>query len=172
MTPAREPVHIRWMIRRDMPEVLAISAVSGYPWAEEQFCRRLRKRNVIGMVAEGGEWGHEYTPVIAGYMVYHLDRSTLTLLALAVEPTWRRQGVGAALMRRLRQKLQRHGRDRLVARARETDDRAIHWLRSQGLRAVGVERDCYPDCDGYLFSAVAEPAEPSPKKGGGLWQDC
>ena len=47
------PVHIRWMIRRDMPEVLQIEQESfEFPWTEEDFLRCLRQRNCIGMVAE------------------------------------------------------------------------------------------------------------------------
>ncbi len=46
-------VHIRWMIRRDMPEVLAIEATSfEFPWLDDDFVRTLRRRNCIGMVAE------------------------------------------------------------------------------------------------------------------------
>jgi len=44
-------VHIRWMIRRDMPEVLDIESGSfEFPWSEEDFIRCLRQRNCIGMV--------------------------------------------------------------------------------------------------------------------------
>ena len=53
---AQVRVHIRWMIRRDMPEVLAIEHASfEFPWCEEEFLRVLRQRNCIGMVAEYGE---------------------------------------------------------------------------------------------------------------------
>ena len=46
-------VHIRWMIRRDMSEVLEIEKSSfEFPWSEEDFIRCLRQRNCIGMVAE------------------------------------------------------------------------------------------------------------------------
>ena len=46
-------VHIRWMIRRDMPEVLDVERSSfEFPWAEDDFIRCLRQRNCIGMVAE------------------------------------------------------------------------------------------------------------------------
>ena len=49
-------VHIRWMIRRDMPEVLQTEQESfDYSWTEEDFLRCLRQRNCIGMVAEQGE---------------------------------------------------------------------------------------------------------------------
>src|SRR4051812_2604533 len=48
-------VHIRWMIRRDMAEVLEIErSAFEFPWFEEEFIRCLRQRNCIGMVAEHG----------------------------------------------------------------------------------------------------------------------
>jgi ribosomal-protein-alanine N-acetyltransferase len=59
------------MIRRDMPEVLAIEHASfEYPWCEEEFLRVLRQRNCIGMVAEQGER-------IVGFMVYELHRNKI-----------------------------------------------------------------------------------------------
>ncbi len=45
-------VQIRWMIRRDMAEVLRIERESfEYHWTEEDFLCCLRQRNCIGMVA-------------------------------------------------------------------------------------------------------------------------
>jgi len=45
-------VHIRWMIRRDMQEVLqAEQQCFDQSWTEEDFLRCLRQRNCIGMVA-------------------------------------------------------------------------------------------------------------------------
>ncbi len=66
-TKAQVRVHIRWMIRRDMPEVLAIEHASfEFPWCEEEFLRVLRQRNCIGMVAE-----HARSRVV-GFMIYEL----------------------------------------------------------------------------------------------------
>ena len=44
---------IRWLIRRDMDDVLAIERASfQFPWTEEEFLCCLRQRNCIGTVAE------------------------------------------------------------------------------------------------------------------------
>ena len=52
------------MIRRDMPEVLAIEGESfEFPWLEDDFIHCLRQRNCIGMVAE-----HEDR--VVGFMIY------------------------------------------------------------------------------------------------------
>ena len=82
-------VHIRWMIRRDMPEVLQTEQESfEYAWTEEDFLRCLRQRNCIGMVAEQGE-------KVVGFMIYELHKAKLHILNFAVNPAWRRNGVGA-----------------------------------------------------------------------------
>ena len=42
-------VHVRWMVRRDMPEVLEIEGESfDFPWSEEDFIRCLRQRDCSG----------------------------------------------------------------------------------------------------------------------------
>src|SRR3989475_11299114 len=82
-------VHIRWMIRRDMPEVLQAEQLSfEFAWTEEDFLRCLRQRNCIGMVAEQGE-------KVVGFMIYELHKSKLHILNFAVHPSWRRGGVCA-----------------------------------------------------------------------------
>src|SRR5262245_30732838 len=89
------PVHIRWMIRRDMPEVLAIEDQSfEFPWAEDDFIRCLRQRNCIGMVAEHNER-------VAGFMIYELHKSKLHILNFAVESHLRRRGVGRQMVKKL-----------------------------------------------------------------------
>ena len=55
---ATKNAHIRWMIRRDMPDVLGIeSNCFEFSWTEDDFIRCLRQRNCIGMVAEMAESG-------------------------------------------------------------------------------------------------------------------
>ena len=94
-TPVQEStrVHIRYMIRRDMPEVLAIEQASFQcPWIEEEFLSYLRERNTIGMVAEVGE-------KVVAFFIYELHEKHLTLLNLAVHPDYRRQGIGRCVHR-------------------------------------------------------------------------
>ena len=72
-------VHIRWMIRRDMPEVLAIEhAHESTPWPEEEFIWVLRQRNCIGMVCEDRD-------KIVGFMVYELYRTRINILKIVLK---------------------------------------------------------------------------------------
>src|SRR5437868_11165947 len=92
-------VHIRWMIRRDMPEVLQTEQQSfEFAWTEEDFLRCLRQRNCIGMVAEQGER-------VVGFMIYELHKQKLHILNFAVHPQFRRHGVALRMVRRLSARL-------------------------------------------------------------------
>jgi ribosomal-protein-alanine N-acetyltransferase len=132
-------VHIRWMIRRDMPEVLVAEQASfEYAWTEEDFLRCLRQRNCIGMVAEQGE-------KVVGFMIYELHKAKLHILNFAVSPTFRRLGVGGQMVAKLISKLSSHRRTRITLEVRETNLPAQLFFRAQGFKAVRVLRAYYED---------------------------
>jgi [ribosomal protein S18]-alanine N-acetyltransferase len=132
-------VHIRWMIRRDMPEVLHTEQQSfEYAWTEEDFLRCLRQRNCIGMVAEQGE-------KVVGFMIYELHKSKLHILNFAVNPSWRRCGVGAQMVAKLISKLSSHRRTRITLEVRETNLPAQLFFSRQNFKAVRVLRGYYED---------------------------
>jgi ribosomal-protein-alanine N-acetyltransferase len=140
-------VHIRWMIRRDMPEVLQTEQESfEYAWTEEDFLRCLRQRNCIGMVAEQGE-------KVVGFMIYELHKAKLHILNFAVHPTCRRGGVGAQMVAKLISKLSSHRRTRITLEVRETNLAAQLFFRAQGFKAVRVLRNFYEDSgeDAFLM---------------------
>ncbi len=132
-------VHIRWMIRRDMPEALDIEAESfEFPWLEEDFIRCLRQRNCIGMVAE-------HDDRVVGFMIYELNKTRLHILNFAVSPECRRSGVGSQMLAKLIGKLSAQRRSRIVLEVRETNLAAQLFFRDNGFRAVSVLRDYYED---------------------------
>jgi [ribosomal protein S18]-alanine N-acetyltransferase len=140
-------VHIRWMIRRDMPEVLHTEQESfEFAWTEEDFLRCLRQRNCIGMVAEQGER-------VVGFMIYELHKNKLHILNFAVHPSYRRAGVGTQMVAKLISKLSSHRRTRITLEVRETNLAAQLFFRSQEFRALRVLRTFYEDSgeDAYLL---------------------
>ena len=153
-------VHIRWMIRRDMPEVLEIEKSSfEFPWSEEDFIRCLRQRNCIGMVAE-------YDESVVGFMIYELHKNQLHVLNFAVRPDFRRRAVGSQMVNKLVGKLSQQRRNRVVLEIRETNLAAQLFFRNSDFRAVSVLRDYYDDTteDAYVmqyrFKAASKPLEP------------
>jgi ribosomal-protein-alanine N-acetyltransferase len=134
-------VHIRWMIRRDMPAVLGIENKSfEFSWNEEDFIRCLRQRNCIGMVAEEDD-------KVVGFMIYELHKNRLHILNFAVEPGQRRGGVGLAMVSKLLGKLSQERRNRIMLEVRETNLEAQLFFKSIGFKAVSVLRDFYEDSD-------------------------
>lgn len=153
-------VHIRWMIRRDMPEVLEIEKSSfEFPWSEEDFIRCLRQRNCIGMVAE-------YDECVVGFMIYELHKNQLHVLNFAVRPDFRRRAVGTQMVDKLIGKLSQQRRNRVVLEIRETNLAAQLFFRRADFRAVSVLRDYYDDSteDAYVmqyrYKAASKPLEP------------
>lgn len=149
-------IHIRWMIRRDMPAVLGIeSECFEFSWTEDDFIRCLRQRNCIGMVAEQDDQ-------IVGFMIYELHKNRLHVLNFAVASSHRRRGVGKAMLGKLLSKLSHERRNRIMLEVRETNLEAQLFFKGLGFRAVSVLRDFYEDTDEdayvmqYRYRASAE----------------
>ena len=151
-------VQIRWLIRRDMTEVLDIERASfEFAWTEEDFLCCLRQRNCIGMVAEHN---HE----IVGFMIYELHKSMLRILNFAVAPGAQRKAVGGQMIGRLVDKLSQQRRKEIVLEVRETNLAAQMFFKNQNFRAVTVLRNHYDDTaeDAYymLYRLAAENSLP------------
>jgi len=156
-------IHVRWMIRRDMREVLDIEQEAfEFPWSDEDFTRCLRQRNCIGMVAEAGD-------SVVAFMIYELHRSRLHVLNFAVARSHRRYGIGTRMMEKLVGKLTPERRSRIVLEVRETNLPAQLFFRALGFRATSVLRDFYQDTteDAYLMHYVslgAAVGQPLPRR--------
>ena len=140
-------VHIRWMIRRDMPEVLDIEGESfEFPWFEEDFIRCLRQRNCIGMVAEQGDR-------VVGFMIYELHKTRLHILNFAVSESARMRGVGRQMAEKLVSKLSGQRRTRITLEVRETNLGAQLFFKQVGFVATTVLRAYYEDSpeDAYVM---------------------
>ncbi len=147
--------HIRWMIRRDMAEVLDIEREGfEFPWSEDDFIRCLRQRNCIGMVAEHDER-------VIGFMIYELHKTRLHLMNFAVARVSRRRAAGTQMIGKLIAKLSSQRRTRILLEVRETNLSAQLFFRRLGFRAVSVLRDFYDDTteDAYLMQYRYRPVE-------------
>jgi len=149
-------IQLRWMIRRDMPEVLAIEQEAfEFPWSDEDFTRCLRQRNCIGMVAEVGD-------SVVAFMIYELHRTRLHVLNFAVRRSHRRLGIGTQMMGKLFAKLSVERRDRILLEVRERNLPAQVFFRSLGYRAITVLKDFYEDSteDAYVMQFLSAEAAP------------
>ena len=149
-------VQIRWLIRRDMPEVLEIERNSfEFAWTEEHFLEYLRQRNCIGMVAECNQ-------EIVGFMIYELHKSRLRILNFAVAAQSRKKGVGSQMVQRLIDKLAQQRREEIELEVRETNLPAQLFFRRHHFKATEVLREHYDDSveDAYRMQyRLDEPLE-------------
>lgn len=155
ITKAALSVSIRWMIRRDMAEVLQIERASfEYHWTEADFLHCLRQRNCIGMVAEHGSR-------VVGFMIYELYNNRLHILNFAVDPDYRQSGVGNQMIEKLVNKLAQQRREFITLEVRETNLQAQLFFRGQGFHATRVLRDHYQDTseDAYVMQFALHGAE-------------
>lgn len=143
----RKETHIRWMIRRDMPEILNIENLCfEFKWNEEDFIRCLRQRNCIGMVAE-------IDAEIVGFMIYELHSSHLNIVNFAIRPDHQKKGIGRKQLDKLKNKLTPERRSYLSLIVRESNLQAQLFLKKEGFVARKIHRNYYDDCEesGYYM---------------------
>lgn len=101
--------YIRWLIRKDMKEVLEIERLcfGNESLAEQDVIEMLRKRDYIGMVIEVND-------VVVGYMIYQLHTHRIELVRIAVHPDHQRRGLGSQLVEKILSKLTVHKRRRVT----------------------------------------------------------
>ena len=145
-------VHVRWMIRRDLSNMLRIERQCfESPWTGDDFIRCLRLNHCIGMVAE-----HGYQ--MAGFMLYELHRNRLNLVNFAVAKRYQRRGVGTAMMRKLDMKIHPSGRNSITTCVSEFNLGAQLFFKSQGFEAVSVLHEYFrgSHADAYLMQKKCE----------------
>jgi [ribosomal protein S18]-alanine N-acetyltransferase len=121
-------VHLRCLIRRDMPEVLTIERLTENRWGEDDFMRCLRQRNCIGHVAEHGE-------KVVGFIIYELHKYKIRILNFAVHPDWQRGGIGRQMIEKMKGKLSSHRRVEIDAIVPEECLSMLLFLKRQRFRA-------------------------------------
>lgn len=141
-----KPVFIRWMIMRDLSEVLRIEYEEfQHAWTEEEFFDYLRVRNHIGMVAETNE-------KVVGYYLYALHSDHLTLKSIAVCHKMQRRGIGRRMIENLQAKLSPERRNRITLKVSERNTDAHLFFKAMGFKAVHVIPDYFtPSADAYVF---------------------
>ena len=148
MTTTHAALHLRWAIRADLPDILAIEQASfPQPWTKADFLRALRTRNTIGYVAMQCD-------TVVGYIVCQLHQASIDVLNIAVSPAMRRRGIGRMMMAAKKKKLLPDRRHSLTAMTSETNLVGQQFLRGCGLQCTEIREpgDGHQwDCSAYCF---------------------
>jgi len=155
--------HVRWMIRRDMPEVIQIEKnlfsfvdpdfqvpqIGKLAWSEDNFLRNLRERNVIGMVAEQKD-------LVVGYMVYELHKQKITILKIEGDSNKNVTEIIKNMLSKLYDKMSQGRREKIQIIVPEKHLARQLLLKEEGFHAKRVVRGHFDEDnqDGYLLEKV------------------
>jgi len=133
------PVQVRWMVRRDFSQVLAIEEMCfEFPWTSEEFMQCLQQPNCLGMVAELDEQ-------VVGFIVYETPKNRILVTNIAVSPEFQRHGIARQMVQRLVSKMIYQQRHKVAVAIRETNLPALLCFRALGFKAATVLKNFYED---------------------------
>jgi ribosomal-protein-alanine N-acetyltransferase len=142
---------IRWMMRRDLDEVIAIEkACFESPWSEDDFLGYLRNSKCVGMVVEQDKQ-------LLAYAVYELHKGFLNILNIAVRPDRQRTKLGSKLVNKLKATLSETQRAHIETLVRERNLTGQSFFRRHDFRCEEVLRgrwnqgDCPEDAYRFVF---------------------
>jgi [ribosomal protein S18]-alanine N-acetyltransferase len=132
---------IRRLIYADLPSVIAIERRSfPTPWSLAMFVLELSKASGICLAAVDPEGDDE----LLGYCVCSRYDTVWHLMNVAVDPSRRREGIAAALLRHLFDEADKPG-EQYTLEVRPSNGPAIALYESFGFKRAGLRRGYYHD---------------------------
>lgn len=135
----------RWLIRKDLDDVLRIEAACfDYPWDESDFREALTRRLTFAKVIE-------HNGRIVGYVVYDLRKRSIDIINFAIDPAHQRHGFGAKLLGCLTSKLDDEIRS-IRCHIWERNLKGQLFMRAMGFRCAAIKRDFFEGDSAYVFT--------------------
>lgn len=151
--------HIRFAIRKDVPQLVEIEKHGPTPhWDEQELVDVLKDRHTIGRVIVEGA---SSDGPVAGFIIYQLERRTIRVVNIGVHEDYRKRGYGRQLLTAVIEKLSPTQRTAVLIRVHEKNIAAQRFLRKCGFLSETVVRGAYDDgeSDGYDFAVrLVKPA--------------
>lgn len=150
MSRAPDPIELLTGDAADLPVVAEIMAEAFDP----RFGEAWTTAQCLGMFALTGVWLTlaRRDGIFVGFALSRVIAGDGELLLLAVRPSARRRGVGAALLRTVISEAILRSASRLHLEVR-AGNRAAELYRSQEFEKIGTRKDYYRGISGEMFSA-------------------
>ena len=109
-------------------------------WTARRVANHIRSANSVVVTANNGD-------VIAGFAVMHFEDDSAHLNLLAVEPDYRRRGIGRGLVEWLEKSAKTAGVQFVSLEVRSSNHRALSFYSELGYRETGVIPGYYSGVD-------------------------
>lgn len=138
ITTTANAVTVRWMVRRDIPQIVGA-------WTHDDIVEALRQRNTIGMVAE------DACGNVCAAMLYELH-----LECIDIVDVWGTERGCEEVLLNLVARFKKSHRPRLMMTVVETYDLLLLIMRRVGFRATKLVRGDVGDRDGIVMEITKE----------------
>jgi [ribosomal protein S18]-alanine N-acetyltransferase len=134
-------IRIRRAIPADLSELVRLEQCCfAVPWSEDSLRHELTNNpSARVLVAEAPDGS------LAGYAAFWLVLDEGQITNIAVDPAWRRQGIGSRLMQALISLAGNEGLNTLILEVRQRNSAAKGLYTASGFQSVGLRRGYYAD---------------------------
>jgi ribosomal-protein-alanine N-acetyltransferase len=154
--PARPSVRLRPLQLADLDQVMKIERASfSSPWSYRFFIEELKAPCAHSILAEVEEG-------VAGYIVYWTLPREVDVHNVAVDPPYRRRGIGRLLLRTVIEEAGRQGLERVTLEVRKSNQPAQLLYQRLGFTTRGIRKGYYSDNgeDALVMALELKPLDP------------
>lgn len=128
---------IRRMLQEDLEAVCRIEKENfSVPWSEKSFLESMEREDTVFLTAlSAGK--------VAGYLGCYCIDGIGEITNVAVDAAFRRQGIGAGLLKELYKCALMHSCRKFFLEVRESNQAAIALYASQGFQKEGIRKNFY-----------------------------
>jgi len=150
---SRPPLALERAKPADLDALVALErACFSHPWSPRDLEAAIADRDhgcVLVLRAVGAATG----PVIVAYCIFQVVLDEMSVLDLAVDAQWRRQGIGRWLLERALSVAARRGASVALLEVRQSNWPALELYRTLGFEVISARRHYYerPQEDAFLL---------------------
>ena len=121
----------------EIPLVLSIEERnSDYPWSKDQFTTSIENSNNLC-------YSLSFNGRTIGYLIVMLSVDTADILNIGIDPNFKRQGYGKALLNHLIEELKKRNISEILLEVRAGNKSAIQFYKRQGFEEISVRKNYY-----------------------------
>ena len=136
-TTRRTSISFNRLTSIEIPSALSIEEQnSDYPWSQLQFTTSIENsNNLCYCLSLNGK--------TIGYLIALLAIETADILNIGIDPDFKRQGYGSALLNQLIEELRKRDIGEILLEVRAGNKSAIQFYKKQGFEEISVRKNYY-----------------------------